>query len=59
MVVVVFQSAFYLEMHQHNIFYFLKFIFDINTLKQSKNTKTKLFLNKKKIKLNFEPTEFW
>jgi len=46
MVVIAFQSVFYLEMHQDNIFYFLKFIFDINTLKQSKNTKTKLILNK-------------
>jgi hypothetical protein len=37
-VVVVFQSVFRLEMHQNNFFfYFLKFIFDINTSKQSKN----------------------
>jgi hypothetical protein len=58
MVVVAFQSAFYLEMHQNNIFYFFKFIFHINTLKQSKNNK-KINFKQKKIKLNFEPTEFW
>jgi hypothetical protein len=46
MVVIAFQSVFYLEMHQDNVFYFLKFIFDINSLKQFKNTKTKLILNK-------------
>jgi hypothetical protein len=47
MVVVAFQSAFYLEMHQNNIFYFFKFIFDINTLKQSKNNKKINFKQKK------------
>jgi hypothetical protein len=30
---VVFQSAFYLEMHQNNFFYFLEIIFDITTSK--------------------------
>jgi hypothetical protein len=45
-------------MHQNNIFYFFKFIFDINTLKQSKNNK-KINFKQKKNKLNFEPTEFW
>jgi hypothetical protein len=29
-VAVVFQSVFYLEMHQNNFFYFLKIIFDIS-----------------------------
>jgi hypothetical protein len=29
-VAVAFQSAFYLEMHQNNFFYFLKIIFDIS-----------------------------
>jgi hypothetical protein len=34
-VMVAFQSVFYLEMHQNNIFfYFLKIIFDISVLKQ-------------------------
>jgi len=32
-VAIVFQHAFYLEMHQNNIFYFLKINFDISTLK--------------------------
>jgi len=36
-VVVVFLSIFYLEIHQNNIFfYFLKFIFDIRLSKQFK-----------------------
>jgi len=30
-VAVVFQSVFYLKMHQNNFFNFLKIIFDINT----------------------------
>jgi hypothetical protein len=50
-VVVAFQSTFHLKIHQKNIFfYFLKIIFDINALKQSKNTKTILILNKKNSK---------
>jgi len=32
-VAVVFQSAFYLEMHQNYFFYFLKIIFDISASK--------------------------
>jgi hypothetical protein len=32
-VVVAFQSAFYLEMHQNIFFYFLKIIFDISASK--------------------------
>jgi hypothetical protein len=32
-VVVVVQSAFLLEMHQNDIFYFLKIIFEISTSK--------------------------
>jgi hypothetical protein len=43
---VAFQSAFHLEMNQNNIFLFLKFTFDINTSKQSKNTKKNLKLKK-------------
>jgi len=38
-VMVAFQSNFHLKIHQKNIFYFLKFIFDINISKRSKNTK--------------------
>jgi hypothetical protein len=39
-VTVIFQSVFFLEMHQNNIFfYFLKITFDINASKLSKNTK--------------------
>jgi hypothetical protein len=39
-VAVVFQSVFYLEMHQNNVFlFFKKSIFDISALKLSKNTK--------------------
>jgi hypothetical protein len=45
---VAFQSVFRLEMHQNNIFFiFLKFIFDINTSKQSKNTKKNNFKQNK------------
>jgi hypothetical protein len=37
---IVFQSIFYSEIYHNNIyFYFLKFIFDINTSKQFKYTK--------------------
>jgi hypothetical protein len=36
---VAFQSIFYSEMYQNNIFYFLKIIFDISVSKWSKNTK--------------------
>jgi hypothetical protein len=39
MVVVAFQSVFYLEMHQNNFFYILKIIFDISVSKWSENTK--------------------
>jgi hypothetical protein len=47
-VVVDFQSVFHLEMHQNNIFfYFFKFIFDINTSKQSKNNQKNSFEAKK------------
>ena len=43
-VAVAFQSAFYLEMHQNNYFYYyLKIIFDISA--------SKWFENKKKINL--------
>jgi len=54
-VTIAFQSAFHLKIYRNNIFfYFLKFIFDISTLKYSKNTK-KLILSKEKNKkiLNF------
>jgi len=39
-------NMFGLKMHQNNFFYFLKIIFDINTLKRYKNIK-KIILNKK------------
>jgi len=32
-VAVAFQSSFYLEIYQNNIFYFLKIIFDISSSK--------------------------
>jgi hypothetical protein len=38
-VMVTFQSNFHLKIHQNNIFYFLKFIFNINISKRSKNIK--------------------
>jgi len=38
-VVIVFQSVFYLKIYQSNIFNFLKIIFEISALKLSKNTK--------------------
>jgi hypothetical protein len=44
-VVIVFQSSFYLEMYQTIFLYFLKIIFDINILERYKNIK-KLILNK-------------
>jgi hypothetical protein len=48
-VVVIVQSVFRLEMHQNNIFYFLKIIFNISTSKQYKNIKNNIF-NKKNLK---------
>jgi hypothetical protein len=47
-VMIVFQSIFYSEMYQNNIFYFLKIIFDISALKWSKNTKKILIWSKEK-----------
>jgi hypothetical protein len=44
-VVVAFQSVFHSEMHQNNIFYFKKIIFNISASKQFKNTKNILILN--------------
>jgi hypothetical protein len=44
LVVITFQSVFYLEMHQNNIFYFLKITFYIvhqNNLKTLKNINLK------------------
>jgi hypothetical protein len=38
-IVVAVQSAFCLEMHQNNFFYFLEIIFDISTLKRYENIK--------------------
>jgi hypothetical protein len=35
-IVVAFQSAFRLEMHQNGIFYFKKIIFDIKTIQKHK-----------------------
>jgi len=49
-VMIVFQSIFYSEMYQNNIFYFLKIIFDISALKWSKNTKKILIWSKEKNK---------
>ena len=50
-VVVAVQSNFHLKIYQNKIFYFLKIIFDINTLKRYENIK-KFILNKKtKIKI--------
>jgi hypothetical protein len=47
-VMIVFQSIFYSEMYQNNIFYFFKIIFDISALKWSKNTKKILIWSKEK-----------
>jgi len=42
-VAVAVQSVFCLEMHQNNVFSFLKINFDISTSKQSENTKKNNF----------------
>jgi hypothetical protein len=47
-------NAFYSEMHQNDIFYFLKIIFDISVSKQSKTYKKLIF--SKNIFLNFLET---
>jgi hypothetical protein len=39
---VAFQSTFHSKIHQNNIFYCLKIIFDISILKLFKNNKKKL-----------------
>jgi hypothetical protein len=59
-VAVVFQSAFYLRMHQNNIFFKKKFIFDIGTSKRSENTKNKINLKQRKKlkKFNFFKNAF-
>ena len=50
-VAVAFQSIFYLEMHQNNIFFYLKkIIFEISVSKWSENIKIYQFEAKKKIK---------
>jgi hypothetical protein len=41
---VAFQSVFYSEIHQNNIFYFKKIIFDISTSKGSENIKKNINL---------------
>jgi len=46
-----FQIAFHAEMHANDFFYFLKIIFDINTLKRSKKYKPHSILTKKKIQI--------
>jgi len=49
-VAVAFQSVFYLKMHQNNIFFKKKIIFNISVSKWSENTKIYQFEAKKKIK---------
>jgi hypothetical protein len=39
MAAVAFQSTFHSKIHQNNIFYYLKIIFDISILKLFKNSK--------------------
>ena len=53
---VAVQSAFRLEMHQNDIFYFKKIIFEINTSKRSEKIKNIYIFSKNKIK--FEGTRF-
>jgi hypothetical protein len=38
-VAVIFESAFRVEIHQNNFFYFLKIIFEISASKHAKHTK--------------------
>ena len=57
-VAVVFQSAFYLEMHQNYFFYFLKIIFDISASKWSENTKNISIWSKEK-KIQIFQKCFW
>ena len=42
-IAVAFQSVYRAEIHQNDVFYFLKIIFEISTSKWSKNTKTYSF----------------
>jgi len=46
-IVVAFQITFYAKMHVNDFFYFFKIIFDISTLKQSKNIQVILNFSKK------------
>jgi hypothetical protein len=55
-IVVAVQSTFRLEMHQNDIFYFKKIIFEINTSKRSEKIKNIYIFSKNKIK--FEGTRF-
>jgi hypothetical protein len=47
-VVVAFQIAFRAEIHDNDVFLFLKIIFDISTSKRSKKYKSHSILTKKK-----------
>jgi hypothetical protein len=38
-VIIIFQSYFYLEIYQNNVILFFKIFFDINTSKRSENIK--------------------
>ena len=51
-VVVVFQTAFHLEIYQNNVFFFKKKSFLISAPKWSKNTKKILIWSKEKNKKN-------
>jgi hypothetical protein len=55
-VLVAFQNVFCSKIHQNNIFYFKKFIFDISTSKRSKNNYKIIFL-KKNLNLNEKQVE--
>ena len=50
-VAVAFQIAFRAEIHDNDVFHFLKIIFDISTLKRSKKYKPHLIFFKKKSNL--------
>jgi len=39
MIIIVFYGVIYFKFNQNNLFYFLKFIYNINTLKSYKNIK--------------------
>ena len=58
MVTFVSQSVFHSEIHENNIFYFSKIIFNISTSKRLKNTKKTINFKQNKFKKKITKHDF-